>query len=282
MMKSETKIQEMFRFLNLIFIIYSVVLYYTAPTDFNFNFCLAINISIVIQAIMYFVFTKRSLVSFEFFFMFSFYFVNFIYPVFYFNTDPTFSVFGFPFNYHIICKSTAIAFVAFTTFIFGLTIRKNTTEKYFSFEPKVFSNSFFRNSLLLFLFLSIYYISSIGAAFFNGYEWYVDEKNYNPIVSFMYIAALLFSMFVFYVPNNKKKNQYLFIIVFFIFLYLLSGSRNMPLGLSLILLVSFNDKVKKIPTPLFIATLAFGIFLLSFIANARGGGFLTPFIFRRA
>jgi oligosaccharide repeat unit polymerase len=207
--------------------------------------------------------------------MIAFFCVNFIYPVYYFPTDPSYSVFGFQFNYQIICKATSLAYVAFSIYLFGLTLRKYEPRDIIDFPLEIFSKSFFRNLLLLFLILSISYIASVGANFFSGYDWFVDQidqQTYNPIITYLAYSSSLFAMFFFFNPDRRKKLLYSIIIISFIFIFTVSGSRTLPLGLALIIMISYNDKVKKIPTIPFLSFIILGFIVLSFIANARFGG----------
>lgn len=262
----------MFKFINILFLAFSLILYFVAPTIYDYNYCLLINIAFIIQNLLYFTITKRSLLSFEFFFMFAFYFVNFIYPIAYFPTNPTFGVFEFSFNYEIICKSTAIAFVAYTCYMFGLSLIKPNTEDVIEFDSSKLSKSFYNILLFLFLIISISYIVSVGEDFFKGYDWYTDESNSSPFVSFINLFGSLLAMFVFFIQKTFRKSIYLFILVLFVIIYLLSGSRNMPLGILIILLISFNEHVKKIPSTIFLSALVLGILIFSIIGNSRLDG----------
>lgn len=264
----------MYKTINIFFLIFSIILYFWAPAYYDFNYCLVINFAFIIQNFLYFTITKRSLISFEFFFMFAFYFVNFIYPVAYFPTDPTFGVFELTFNYQIICKATSIAYVAFTCYMFGLTLIRPTTNDEIKFDSSKLSTLFYNIILFFFLLISISYIVSVGADFFNGYDWYTDESNSSPFVSFINLFGSLLAMFVFFIQKTFRKSLYLFILVLFVIIYLLSGSRNMPLGILIILLVAFNDYVKKIPSTIFLSALVIGLFIFSIIGDSRIDGII--------
>lgn len=259
----------MLKIINIIFLIFSLVLYFNAPEIYSYNFCLTINLTFLIQNILYFVITGRTLISFEFFFMFAFYFVNFVYPVAYFPTNPTFSIFDYSFNYQVICKSTALAFVAYSCYMAGLTFFRKETESEMKIDTSMFSPSFFVNLLVVFLTLALSYIISVGNAFFNGYDWYIDEENYSPAVAFINMSASLFAMFIFLEKIPVRKYVYLFITILFIGVYLLSGSRNMPLGLMIILLVAFNEIERKIPSLFFLVMIFTGVVVLYFISTVR-------------
>ena len=115
----------------------------------------------------------------------AFYFVNFIYPLAYFPSDPTYGVFELSFNYQIISKATAIAYTAYTCYMLGLSIFKPISVNEIKFDTSVLSSSFYNTLMIFFLILSISYIASVGADFYKGYDWYTDENNSSPFVSFI-------------------------------------------------------------------------------------------------
>ncbi len=272
----------MLRIINILFLVFSLVLYLDVPENYSFNYCLLINLSFLAQNIIYFILSGRSLISFEFFFAFAFYFINFIYPVAYFPTNPNYEVFNYTFNYQVINKATALAYVAYTCYFAGLTLFKRKDEE-FKIDASMFTPAFSVNLLVVFLTLAISYIISVGNAFFNGYDWYTDEENYSPAVAFINMSAALFAMFLFLNKNQKSKYIYLTILLIFIALYLMSGSRNMPLGLLIILLVTFNEIEKKIPAIYFLGIILVGVVVFYFISTIRtdsvsGGLSLNVFI----
>lgn len=265
----------MIKFINILFFIFSLILYVSSPASYNYIFCLTILIFFVLQNIIYFVLTKRSLVSFEFFFMFAFAGVNLIYPVFYFPTNPTFNVFELYFNYDIISKATSIAYLGYSCYMLGLSLKFEYQDDTIEISHNILSNNFFRNTLIVFLTLSISYIASVGSDFFNGYSWYVDEQNHSPITSFMEFSAILFTMFIFRNKSKIKQYIYVFIILSFTAIYLLSGSRNIPVELLIILFVSYNINVKKISNSVFLLFIIIGLFTLSVITIIRSEGILN-------
>lgn len=258
----------MLRIINILFLVFSLVLYLDVPENYSFNYCLLINLSFLVQNIIYFILSGRTLISFEFFFAFAFYFINFIYPVAYFPSNPNYEVFNYTFNYQVINKATALAFVAYACYFSGLTLLKRKEEE-FKIDAAMFTPAFSVNLLIVFLTLAVSYIVSVGNAFFNGYDWYVDEENYSPAVAFINMSAALFAMFLFLGQNKNSKIIYLIVLILFIALYLLSGSRNMPLGLLIILLVTFNEIERKIPAMYFLGIILVGVVVFYFISTIR-------------
>lgn len=247
------------------------MLYYFIPVEFNYSYCLTANLLFLVQTTLYFLISRRPVVSFEFFFLFSFYFVNLVYPVTYYPENPTFSVFGYPFNYDVINKSTMIAYISFTSFMLGLSLLKSkwlTVDK----KPDLQINTIYESKLfILFILLTVIYIGNAGVGFFKGYDWFVEQMNSNdvsPVTTYLNYSAALVAMFAF-IGSKKKVIKYLTGTIVFIAIFLISGSRTLPVALILILFANVNDVVRKIPTLPFLVLLISGILIMSIIANTR-------------
>jgi oligosaccharide repeat unit polymerase len=83
------------------------------------------------------------------------------------------------------------------------------------------------------------------------------------------MSASLFAMFIFLEKIPVRKYVFLVITILFIGIYLMSGSRNMPLGLMIILMVAFNEIERKIPSLFFLAMIFGGVVIFYFISTVR-------------
>src|SRR5674476_395366 len=96
---------------NILFSIISLILVFKAPDEYSYSYCVMVCLVFIIQNLTYFILRKdKNLVCVEFFFMIVFWLTNFVYPIFYYPTNPEFSVFNNPFNIEVITKSTSIAY----------------------------------------------------------------------------------------------------------------------------------------------------------------------------
>ena len=156
-------------FINILFCIIASILVYSSPEKFDYDFCVIIFIIFIIHNLYYFSINKsvnRNGANFDFFFMFSYGMVNFIYPVFYKLSNPYILMFDLPFNQHVISKSTAIAYLGYAFYLLGSTpYRKATKEPVLKRESlpsfKV-NNRFVRLLFAIALFSFAGYISTGG------------------------------------------------------------------------------------------------------------------------
>lgn len=269
--------------IHLSFALLSLLLYSTAPDSYNYNYCLIISLLFIIQNFIYFSLKKTRLVGFQFLFMIAFFFTNFVYPLFYFRTNQYVSVFSLSFNYNIITKATALAYVAYAFYILGISIietQKKNNKSFRNFQPYKFSVSNYSRLMKYIFSLSIislvsFIITGGHKAIANQYggDQYMDVNGISSyIFVFFSITSVLLSIFVFKLKSNTKKKYYLSIILFFILFFLATGSRTIPLALGLCLLISY-DRYKNISKLSFLIIIVLGVLTLTFVMFARSVSF---------
>ena len=264
--------------INIIFCIISSILVAIAPDIYSHNFCVTITLLFITQNLLYFLFKKeRNLVCFEFFFMISFFFTNFVYPVFYYPNDPYISVFIRGFNQNIITKSTAIAYFAYTFFLLTVTQTKSIPKEKSQKKPFVISslslNLIFTFTLITF---GLYVITGGLSAMrevYSGNGNINDVGIYSYFNNFFTIFCYLLAMFIFRSNSKFKVILYGITIIILIFLLLTTGTRGIILGIGLILITSFNDNVKKIPGIWVLLGVFVGTLVLTFVVFARSTDF---------
>lgn len=264
--------------INIIFCIVSSILVFIAPETYSYSFCVVITLLFLMQNILYFGLKKeRNLVCFEFFFMISFFFTNFVYPIFYYPTDPYTSVFIRDFNESIITRSTSIAYLAYTFFLLTVTQTKDISilknkKKPFSFPP--FSlNIIFIFTLITF---SLYVITGGVQAMrevYSGNGNIHDVGIYSYFNNLFTIFCYLLAMFMFRNNSKSKITLYGLTILVLIIVLLTTGTRGIILGLGLILIASFNDNIKKIPTLWVLLGMFLGVGIFTFVVFARSADF---------
>ena len=258
---------------NLFFSIISIILVFTAPSGYSYDFCTTIGVLFVVQNILYFYFDdKKKLVCFEFFFAISFGLTNFVYPVFYFPTNPHISLFNYPFNVLVINKGTALAYLGYTFFLLGITKMINLNrlkiqKPDFKFNITIFEIFFLITLITFGLYLYFGGLDAIRSVY-SGHGDIRKVGIYSYFNNLFTIACLLLAVFLFKLDKSKRFFYLSFIAVFSL-LILSTGSRGYILGLGSILIVGYANNVKKIPF-LKIMTLIFvGAFVLFVIVNVR-------------
>ena len=105
-----------------VFLVISIVLYFTAPPGYSYAFCVT-NLILFFFSTYYFYRKGGKFISFTTFFAISFFFVNFAYPVFIFPFDPYFILqFKYHFNESYINKGCSLSLIAFEAYLMGLNI----------------------------------------------------------------------------------------------------------------------------------------------------------------
>jgi oligosaccharide repeat unit polymerase len=273
---------------NILFAIVSLLLVVYAPVYYSYNFCLLAGWLFVIQNTIYFIFRRdRSIVSFEFFFMIAFWFTNFVYPLFYFQTDPSFSMFSVSFNQNIISKATAIAYMAYAFYFVGLSFfeSKKYDFKVFDIDANFESTSrkvFFITIGFFFLYLVSGGHKILGEVY-SGDASLEDQGISSYFYMIFFSSSILLSMFLFNSNIQKKyRIQYLSLILLIFLLFLSLGSRTLPLALGLTSIISYNNYKYKIPASTFFLLLIMGGALMTFIVFARSVSFSDDGYFQNA
>jgi oligosaccharide repeat unit polymerase len=259
--------------INILFALTSIALCCFAPETYNYGFCLTVFIIYVAQNILYFSFDKkRNWLGFEFFFAIAFTFTNFVYPVLYFPTRPDYWFFNIPFNINVISRSTAIAYFAYAFYMLGLTRLLKVKRE----EPSVPNFSFGMNQfLILFAFTVVTFICYLATGGWQNLQnVYAGGGNLRDVGLYSYfnnlftIACYLMAIFVF-----RLKKQHLWFYVVFLavcmFIILSTGSRSLALGLMLIIIVGFNNNVRRFRFVEVLGLTLLGAFCLFLIMSVR-------------
>lgn len=262
----------------MVFCVISILCVWIAPDFYSYGFCISILVFYCVQNFLFFSLRReRGIVCFEFFFMLSFFATNFIYPVFYFPTKPDYSFFGYySFNYNVISKSTAIAYLAYTFYLFGISSVKN---KISTIHKKInFNGRFVSRIHLFFLFFFILYAVFGGITAMR--DVYSGDGNIKEVAVYSYFRILyiscsfLLAMFIFK-GKNKIPIKFPLISLLFICLLLFStGTRGSVVGVFLILMVSYDSYIKRIPNLLVFLAVIIGLIALTFIMQIRGSNML--------
>lgn len=236
----------------LIFLsIVSIFLFINAPWGYSIMyiwFCTIVYLTSSI--VMLCANCKYTFIKFELFFFIAFFYTNYVYPLIYYPVSPYFSLFRIPFNELYITKGTALATVAISFFNLGIFEPQpvNLTHKIAFNVKKHLLIPRITIIILFLLFLpslySIYQSHSYSTEFESSYV--------NAILKYL----VLYSIFAF-IYNHRYNPLKSFLqksfripIIIFIFIYtilfLLIGSRTIPLNIVLFSLLLINVLIYKI------------------------------------
>ena len=260
--------------INILCAIAAIVFCVIAPNGYNAMFIQLVVGTFLVQNILYLVFNGRqNKLGFEFFFFVAFFFVNFAYPIFYFETDPKYGFFWMPWNKLVISRATAIAYLGYAFYMLGLTRWFNMKRE----EPIQLPTNLSMNQYLCFFILMI--VSFLGYMVLGGWQAMKDVYggggNIKDVGIYSYfnviftLAAYLVAMFVFRIPRAKWW-FYLLVIGACLSLVLSTGSRSMSLAIILILLVGWNNNVRKFKWWEITGVTLLGVIVLFLIVELRG------------
>jgi len=235
--------------INLAFAVISIIYCIIVPGHLDISFCQMIAATYVLQNFLFFIFLDRkNWLGFELFFCISFFFINFVYPVFVHPVAPDFSAFAFSFNIDIIPKSTAIAYLGYTSYLLGCT-NILCKERIEPIPPAIkVETSHVTIIFLMVIFFFSCYIATGGLKAMKSV--YGGDGDINEVGLYSYfkllftISSYLLAIYSFRLQTTIK---WVFIasLLVVMLLILSTGSRTLALGLALIMIVSYNNNIRR-------------------------------------
>lgn len=263
-------------FIHIAFAIVSIIFCAIAPAGFDSHLCQTIAACYCVQTLLYFLFNgKKNFVGFEFFFCIAFFFANFAYPLFYYPDHENWMFFFYPWNRAVITRATAIAYLGYTFFMLGITRWVKMDRK----EPIKVEFSVSMNQYLILFILTVasfalyVYFGGWAAmrAVYNGSGSLRDVGIYSYIYVIFTLCIYLMAIFVFHL-RQAQWWFYLLTMGVCIILILATGSRTVVLAIGLILIVGWNNNVRRFKVwEILIVTLV-GVFSLWLIMQTRKEG----------
>lgn len=261
----------------LIFVI-SCILYFFAPNTYSFEYCLCIhNLFLVSAVFLYIIDVKNEKVGFNVLFTLSFFFTNFVYPVYIYPIDPSYSLFQFPFNEKVITRCTALAQVGYAAYMCGYVQKWQRMCNTFSISEVAITNIKLRNvEAFVCMFVCLF-------CFSGGLEYFEDrylrgDMSSNMVVQYMMLfftpIVVWFASLILLCKNRHQSYQIYIILACISFILMMSGTRTIPLVIfaSLFIIYCYQHKVSAYFVILWVIV---GVVLMSFIGNVRQEGVLA-------
>lgn len=255
-------------------VIISIAIYILAPTTYSFEYCfLCHNVFILNLAYLLYKDLKNEKIGFNTLFSISFYFTNFVYPIFIYPVNPDFSLFQYRFDVNVVSKCTALALLAYSVYVGGYIYRLNKTPKNnLNRFPRIPARAVRRLFNLLIVFIVLFIA-------FGGIDYYEDryergDMSENLYVQYIYlflsplITLIISSLLCF--KSNSLRNSIVLMLFGFTGVLLMSGTRTLPLTILLMLLYvySVNHKISNVSI---LIILAIGVVSMSVIGEMRSG-----------
>ena len=263
--------------LNIAFAIAATVLYIKAPWTYSYDYCVALMVCFIVQNVLFFATNKRKhWLGFEFFFALSFFLVNFVYPVFYAPTERIYwSFFSFSFNDNFVTRATALAYFGYAWYMLGATRilqlkREEPDEPTFTISMRQYLWFFGITMVAWVLFVATGGLAALQSVYAEGSNLR-DVGIYSYFNNIFTIGCYFLAIFIFRLPKQKWW-FYLAVIASFMLILLSTGSRQLAVGLALILVVGFSMYVYHLKWWHVLGLVAGGSIVLFLVMTLRKEG----------
>ncbi|MBQ6984383.1 MAG: oligosaccharide repeat unit polymerase [Paludibacteraceae bacterium] len=232
--------------LNIAFAIAATVLYIKAPWTYSYDYCVTLMTLFMAQNVLFFATDKRQhWLGFEFFFAISFFLVNFVYPVFYapYEDRIYWSFFSYSFNDDYVTRSTALAYFGYAWYMLGATRllqlqREEPSHPTFTVSMRQYIWFFGITIVAWLLFVATGGLAALQSVYAEGSNLR-DVGIYSYFNNIFTIGCYFLAIFLFRLPKQKWW-FYLLVILYFMLILLSTGSRQLAVGLALILVTGFS------------------------------------------
>lgn len=232
--------------LNIAFAIVATVLYIKAPWTYSYDYCVTLMTLFIAQNVLFFATDKRQhWLGFEFFFAISFFLVNFVYPVFYapYEDRIYWSFFSYSFNDDYVTRSTALAYFGYAWYMLGATRllqlqREEPSHPTFTVSMRQYIWFFGITIVAWLLFVATGGLAALQSVYAEGSNLR-DVGIYSYFNNIFTIGCYFLAIFLFRLPKQKWW-FYLLVILYFMLILLSTGSRQLAVGLALILVTGFS------------------------------------------
>ena len=232
--------------LNIAFAIVATVLYIKAPWTYSYDYCVTLMTLFMAQNVLFFATDKRQhWLGFEFFFAISFFLVNFVYPVFYapYEDRIYWSFFSYAFKDDYVTRSTALAYFGYAWYMLGATRllqlqREEPSHPTFTVSMRQYIWFFGITIVAWLLFVATGGLAALQSVYAEGSNLR-DVGIYSYFNNIFTIGCYFMAIFLFRLPKQKWW-FYLLVILYFMLILLSTGSRQLAVGLALILVTGFS------------------------------------------
>lgn len=264
---------------NIVFAIIAVVLYQQSPIAYNYDYCYMLMWVYIVHNICFFTLNKKKhWLGFELFFAISFFFVNFVYPVTYATASEdqiryqSFFIYMLGMKHNVVTRATAIAYLGYAFYALGIssfmkTGREEPDKPTFKLTQEHYL-WFFGITVVSFL---LFYLTGGLTALRLVYHGGGNLKTvgvYSYFNNIFTLACYLMAIFLFRL-DKQKWWFYALVILTCMLITMSTGSRQMALGLMLVLLCSFSMYVYKFKWWQVAVIIAGGAFALFLIVSVR-------------
>ena len=236
--------------LNIAFAIAATVLYIKAPWTYSYDYCVTLMVCFIVQNVLFFVSNKRT---------------ERIY----------WSFFSFSFNDNFVTRATALAYFGYAWYMLGATRilqlnREEPTEPTFTISMRQYIWFFGITMVAWVLFVATGGLAALQSVYAEGANLR-DVGIYSYFNNIFTIGCYFLAIFIFRLPKQKWW-FYLAVIASFMLILLSTGSRQLAVGLALILVVGFSMYVYHLKWWHVLGLVAGGSIVLFLVMTLRKEG----------
>lgn len=256
--------------------IVSILLYIFAPTGHSMTYVIYCTVIFVASSmLMLYVNCRQTFLKFELFFLIAYFFTNYVYPLVFYPINPYFSLFRLPFNEEYITRGTALATVAASWFNLGILESQSIKIQY---KESFNITNRLRIPRILTIVLFLLFIPDL----YGIYQTHIYSTEFEgSYVNVILKYVILYSVFAF-LYDNRYSNLSFFVrkaftspviifTVIYTVLFLMIGSRTIPLNIVLFSLLLINILIYRISKKQVVLLIVGGALLLTAVGLARGG-----------
>lgn len=264
----------------------SLLFVFAAPSTYSYEFCMMLHWIFVVTFIYgLYIHRREGYVNYWFTFSIGYYFVNFVYPVYYYPTNPDFSLFKYHFDHNLISYCTAVALCAYTFLLLGLMPRHHIKKNINKQNHKLINNNvqikvheyLIKSLFIIFILVFALFITTNGLNYFtHQFSGETNEADIESGYIFSVLQAVTYPLWIL-VLLYPIKNKGIFRIPFislssFIIIILLTGSRTLPIALIIIAAAVYNDRIKKFRLTIILTGIVVGAVVMTLAGTLRGSG----------
>ncbi|MCQ2341424.1 MAG: O-antigen polysaccharide polymerase Wzy family protein [Paludibacteraceae bacterium] len=262
------------RWINIVCVVLGLIAYYLAPEGYDYTFCMGLAVLYIVQNACWLALGKHTnWVRFELFFMISFFFVNFGYPVIYAPIYAHWSFFIMDFNRQVINQATAMAYLAYSCYMVGITGWREKEEPRFTKQAMVEIETFRILCGVAIVGFGLFIATGGYTALKDVYSGGKDLRDvgiYSYFNNIFSIGALLMAAMVFRLDEWHRRS-YLGVLGVFIAVLLSTGSRQFSISLVIVLLVSYSWYIYRLKGWQVACIMLAGAMALFVIVQTRAG-----------
>ena len=267
------------RIILLITTVAALVLYFNTPENYSYEICYGCFLLFCVDAFLVYRHScKHTLVNFEFFFSIAFAFVNYVYPIVFYQVDPYFSLFGLSFPENYINRGAVMATIAYSCLSLGLLKRPNCDCNVFSSNYGIGHNKNFILYSSVLLLIMDFALAGAVAAGADASQWGLGGEIRGIVDVFVYYT--IFRQLYINRGNSiirvvKSNKLFWLLVAGYVILATLTGNRGILIRVGSLILLLYTILYHQIRKVFLAIIMIAGIGVMFVIGAIRDSGSVT-------